>query len=731
MAKFNKTLTDFSFGVLSRKMAGRIDTDNYAKGLSDSSNFLGLPTGAVIKRPGSRYLLNLKSVSDLATPTPANKDLNNSAIIPFYRTDGENFLIVCNFEDTQDVNPLIISNRLAIIKSDGTVTGYSVGSGPDTGFTTNHNLWYVQTGNILIIGNTSGTARPFVIQWKTPGLYGGGFLVYDYFINLADSVKNYIVSMPYLERNITSVALTPSGTTGSITLSSSASFFTTAHIGARFRIVQGTTEGVCIVTAFTSATAVTATVEGTFGATSASTNWSESAFSDAQGWPRSAVMFQQRLVFGGTSNKPDTIWFSLEGNIFHMMQEKILQDKGTTDVTGLGYYGAIAADDAMDITIASNRANLIKWMAAKDVLVAGTSEEEYVISDVTASGNPRAIIKQQTAIGSIPHNSITAGDSVIYINRNGKELYNFKYNDTNASFVSNSLNILNDEISEYALSSISRSRAYIRKIVWQESRNTIWALTSDQDLISCLVTPDFKSAGWFKHYIADNSNSAENIIDIAVIPANGTDTLYLIKRRVINSETRDYIEYIGDDFKEYSLYELSFSYASDAPVFLDSGIHLNAPVTTTLSGLSHLRGENVTVVADGNQLAGTFLVNASGQITLPAVYTAYVQVGYFYNSFIQTMDFEAGKDSDGDSAGTIKRMDRAFIKFWQTREGNVGSSAIDIVPISFDTTTILYSGDKKELMNHTPEEQSKVYISQSYAYPMCVLSVTIRGVTYD
>jgi hypothetical protein len=76
-------------------------------------------------------------------------------------------------------------------------------------------------------------------------------------------------------------------------------------------------------------------------------------------------------------------------------------------------------------------------------------------------------------------------------------------------------------------------------------------------------------------------------------------------------------------------------------------------------------------------------------------------------------------------------MDRAYVKFYRTRECNIGSSSSDIVPLSFDNTVTLFSGEKKDLLNHTPEEQCKLYISQSYAYPMCILSISIRGVTYD
>ena len=38
--------------------------------------------------------------------------------------------------------------------------------------------------------------------------------------------------------------------------------------------------------------------------------WRLYAWTDNLGWPRSVEIFQQRMCFGGTSNNPQTVWFS-------------------------------------------------------------------------------------------------------------------------------------------------------------------------------------------------------------------------------------------------------------------------------------------------------------------------------------------------------------------------------------------------------------------------------------
>jgi hypothetical protein len=43
---------------------------------------------------------------------------------------------------------------------------------------------------------------------------------------------------------------------------------------------------------------------------SATANWQLGAFSDTTGHPSCVTFFEQRLVFAGTTNQPQTIFFS-------------------------------------------------------------------------------------------------------------------------------------------------------------------------------------------------------------------------------------------------------------------------------------------------------------------------------------------------------------------------------------------------------------------------------------
>jgi len=68
-------------------------------------------------------------------------------------------------------------------------------------------------------------------------------------------------------------------------------------------------------------------------------------FSDTTGHPSCVTFFEQRLVFAGTTNQPQSIFFSRSGDYENMD-------------ANIG--GTIADDDAIIYTIASNQVNAIR-----------------------------------------------------------------------------------------------------------------------------------------------------------------------------------------------------------------------------------------------------------------------------------------------------------------------------------------------------------------------------------
>ncbi len=118
----------------------------------------------------------------------------------------------------------------------------------------------------------------------------------------------------------------------------------------------------------------------------------------------------------------------------------------------------------------------------------------------------------------------------------------------------------------------------------------------------------------------------------------------------------------------------------------------------TVSGLSHLEGEIVSVAADG--VAQAQQVVSGGAITLAAP-AAKVHVGLPYRSLITPMPIEAGA-ADGTAQGKTKRISRCIIRFIASlgaKFGRSGTGQLDPIPSAaelrktMDTPADLFSGD--------------------------------------
>ena len=92
----------------------------------------------------------------------------------------------------------------------------------------------------------------------------------------------------------------------------------------------------------------------------ADSNFSLGAFSQTTGFPAAVAFYEQRLVFAGTANQPQTLFFSQSGDFENF-------ERGTN------------ADDGLVYTIGSNEVNVIRYLASGRQLIVGTSGGEFVV----------------------------------------------------------------------------------------------------------------------------------------------------------------------------------------------------------------------------------------------------------------------------------------------------------------------------------------------------------------
>ena len=213
---------------------------------------------------------------------------------------------------------------------------------------------------------------------------------------------------------------------------------------------------------------------------------------------------------------------------------------------------------------------------------------------------------------------------------------------------------------------------------------------------------------------------------VATIPGDlDEDDTYIVVQRTINGATKRYIEYFS-----------SFDFGEDVEdaFFLDSGLTYSGTSATSISGLDHLEGEVVSILANGSSHPNKTV--SSGAVSLDFEVTK-AHIGLNYNSTLQTMRLEAG-GTEGTAQGKTKRIHEAVLRLFRTVGANVGSSetALDRIPFRSSANPMssslpLFSGDKEVEFRGGFDTDGFIVVRQDQPLPMTILGVFPRLITFD
>lgn len=493
---------------------------------------------------------------------------------------------------------------------------------------------------------------------------------------------------PYLTENDTATTIAPSATTGNISLTASAALFNANHVGALWRIKHGATWGYAEVTGYTSTTVVSATVKSAFGATAAVTTWREGAWSDYRGWPSAISFYEERLFFSGTSHQPQTLWGSMAGAYADFTA-------GTAD------------DDPVTYTIAADQVNVIRWLTSAKQLLIGTVGGEWRMG--STSGNepitPSNVqIVRETTYGSADIQSLHVGPAILFVQRAGRKVRELAYNFDIDGYLAPDMTKLAEHITKDAVEEFTYQ---------QEPNSIIFGVRDDGVLLGFTYERREDVVGWHRH-VTDGE-----IESVAVIPVSGGDELWIAVNRTIDGNTKRFIEYLT-----------SFDFNSDLEdaFYVDSGLSYDGAPATTISGLDHLIGEAVAVLADGAVITG-HTVDANGEITLAAA-ASKVHAGLAYTSILETMRVEA-VSSEGTAQGKIKRIHAVTARVYEGVKFELGPDVDNLDEVNFDDDA-LFSGDVD--IDDFPagyEKQGRVYIKSDDPLPLTVSALMLRMAVHD
>ncbi|MDR2685596.1 MAG: hypothetical protein LBB23_02365 [Rickettsiales bacterium] len=468
--KFIQTNCNFSLGWSAPEFAMRGDMKTASASVSRLENMDVLPSGGLARRAGTRQIYN----------TPIAED---AVLVPFHLGVGEEYLLILG------------GGRLRMFLN-GAVQQTITTPWADTDL---KNIQWAQRDRAMIF--THPNFPPQILSRKS----SWNLLSIDF----SYPIVNDMTHIPFYKfdgaNNPFSVAVTSSGGTRTAQLTAIKANWTEGHVGAKMRF--GGMEW--WITSFVSATCVNvATNNATIPApTTQVTNWSESVWSNAYGYPRAVSIFQNRLVFAGTRTLPNFVWMSKTGEVYDF-------EAGT----GLD-------NDAIVASLPAPALHTISSVISAENLEILTDMGEWSIkgSPVTPSS---FTTRKHTNIGSkldrfLPPQRVDG--ATIFMSKTGCELRELKLDNLSDTYsavdlASLSQHLMNDPIS------MTYSPTEKRLLIVMAD-GTISALTKDDNL-EVLGWSQYKTDGEFRYVVMSNDRI------YAVVNRNGAAKLEMFDQSV-------------------------------------------------------------------------------------------------------------------------------------------------------------------------------------------------------
>jgi hypothetical protein len=752
MSKVSLIKTSFNGGELSPRLDGRVDIDKYSNGCSVLENFIPLVQGGIMKRPGTQFISSTKGDQKVW-------------LAKFEFTYQQSFILEFGHEYIR-----FYFNHGQIVSGS---TPYEIAT-PYTSsdLTTAENtfaLSMAQTGDVIYIANRnhppaklsrlSNTNWTYsVVNFKegpfednntnkflkviVHGLQlfiGGPFIEYAVTLDSTGALFTSSMVGTLLQLEVTDDKTKPwysqiSPTTTAVTNLNDLCRNDRKYYGCN--VSQGAKKtwyvapthtdggrfdgdeiswwylsdeiGVVRIDSVLSATNATGTVlkQVAYTAVPAETwAWSKAAWRSDIGYPDQVTFFRERLVFA----RDQKVWFSTSGDYENFAAKE---------------FGEVLTDSAISIDITSEDSSPIKYLVSTPQgLICGTNSDQVLVAAASIAepfGPTNIIVSPGSGVGGRQISPVKVDQSILVIHRSGKKLFNTQYDANSNFFISPDQTVISDHILSPG----------IIDMAWQRDPwNILWMVRNDGQLIGFTFNQQQQVQGFHRHI----TNGVVEAIQVIPSPDGSRDDLWIVVRRSINSSTVRYVELLKTE-DQIGFGQSDFWYS-------DSALQYTGASTTIISGLNHLIGQSVQILANGASHPNV-IVSSSGSITLNYPVTSAV-IGLPYIALVQTMNLEGGANN-GTSQGKVKRIDRIIVRLLDSL-GNIqcapsinGNQLGKFDTITFHNTNDrldlpppIFTGDTIVNLSSEYNRVGRICIKQTEGFPLTILAIMPDVNTYE
>ena len=293
----------------------------------------------------------------------------------------------------------------------------------------------------------------------------------------------------------------------------------------------------------------------------------DNPFPSSNNFPGAVSYFEQRRVFAGTNNDPQTIYMTKSGTESNMSFGIPIRD-----------------DDRIKFRVAAREANTIRHIVPLTQLLLLTGSAEWRIASVNSDAiTPSSIsVKPQSYVGANNAQPVIVNNSMVYAAARGGHVRELGYNWQANGFITGDLSLRAPHLFDnFTIIDMALAKAPL-PIVWMTS--------SSGKLIGFTYVPEQQVGAWHQH---DTDGTFESV---ATVSEGNDDVVYCVIKRTINGATKKYIERMGT--RLYATQRDSFFVDAGATY---NGTNTNTGLNVTISGgTNYTKGESVTITANYN-----------------------------------------------------------------------------------------------------------------------------------
>jgi hypothetical protein len=627
MSRIIQIQNDFTSGEIDPKLRARTDITQYKSALTTAQNVSIQPQGGAVRRDGTKFVHELDAGA-----------ANAVRMVGFEFSVSDSYMLV------------FTPGKMYVYKNRALVTNIN-GSGNDflavatlTASILPEMNWVQSADTVIVVHEDLAPVK--IVRGATDSDWTASTITFDFvpkhaFTLTVTTGSSYNTGVPHDH-------IEPSGTSGNITITakhsgSDANIFSAGAATYIGQYINVTPFGRLRIIRKVSAAKLECFAEVPLFDTGNidDADWEyeegyEETWSSSRGWPRSVVFHEGRLYFGGSKQRPSTIWGSRVADFFNFDPGEALDDASVEASLDTGTFNAI-----------------VDMYAGRNLQIFTTGGEFYVpqaLDDPITPAN--LIVKAQTFFGMKPGLRVQNVDgATLFIQRQGKAIQEFIFSDSVNAYTSDKISLLSSHLLK------SPEEMAVRVATSTDEGDRLMLVNGDDGSIACYTL--LRS----QNVIAPSEWTTEGeFINIGV----DVDDIYVIVKRNVNSADVYYVEVF------------------DPNTLLDSA---TTGTTGASVNMAHLEAETVQIIRDGI-VEPTQVVGASPHtVTFVSAATATFQVGLNFTPVMKTLPVEPNLPS-GSLKGFKKRIFEVNAELFETQSLSINGS---LIPFRSFGTNVLNS----------------------------------------